>query len=147
MAQLTRNKARQTTFPTTGYTTQVYAAEGRYYKGMYLQAPSGGGDVSPADDSDAQFAGICQSDVEITAAMVAAGTNLVDVLQSIVFWHKGASALAVKANQYQMVDCSDSDTIVLSRSGKTRVGKIVGIDTAKGELIIDAIATSSIPGS
>ena len=142
MAALTKNVKRQTTFPTTGYTTEVFAVAGRYYKGAFLACAAGGGDVGPATNKDEQFAGICQSDIEITAEMVTAGTNKIDVMQGMLFWYKNAT-LAVKANQYKSVDAADTGDLALSSASKTRVGKIVGIDTVKGELFIDATATGS----
>ena len=144
MANLTNNLARQTSFPTTGYTTQVYAAAGRYYKGAFLAVSDGGGDVSIASGDNEQFAGICQTDIEITAAMVTAGTNIIDTLQGILFWYDGAT-LATKANQFKSVDAADSGDLAIAAANKTRVGKIVGVVEGK-RIFVDATATGSRAG-
>ena len=134
MADLTRPKPRQTSFPTVGQTIPKPAEAATYWKGMYLDIPTLGGNVGYCDGSNARFAGICQENKVITVA----GEDL-DVLWGMLFWVK--SDLAVKGNVGKGVAASDTDTLLIAEANKTYVGRIAGVKD--GEMFIDATATYS----
>ena len=92
MADLTRPKLRQTSFPTVGQTAQRPVAIDTYWKGMYMEIPTNGGNSVKAANGDARFSGICQDNKKVTVA----GEDLT-ILWGILFWHESAT-LAVKGN-------------------------------------------------
>ena len=133
MADLTKPKARQTSFPAVGQTIPRPAAVDTYYKGMFLEIPSAGGNTVKAAGGNARFSGICQQNVKIETA----GDDL-DVLWGMFFWYPSAT-LATKANVGKLVTCDDSDTLSVAAANETVVGRIAGVKD--GEAFIDATSS------
>ena len=134
MADLTKPRAYQTSFPAIGQTIPRPAAVDTYYKGMFLDLPKAGGNQVKASGGDLRFSGICQENKKIETA----GDDL-DVLWGIFFWYP-SSTLAVKGNVGKLVTADDSGALALTvAANRSIVGRIAGVKD--GEAFIDATAS------
>ena len=136
MADLTKAKLRQTSFPTVGQTIPMPAAVDTYYNGMFIDIPDAGGNVvKSADGDNHRFVGICQENKKIETA-----GDEVDVLWGMFFWYASAT-LAVKANVGKALKPTDSDTLAIHNGTKAYAGRIAGVKD--GQVFVDATSTFS----
>ena len=133
MADLTKPKARQTSFPAVGQTIPRPAAIDTYWRGMFMEMPLAGGNQRKAAGGNLRFSGICQDNKKVTVA----GEG-VTVLWGMFFWYDSAT-LAVIANVGKNVTCDDSDTLSIAAANETIVGRIAGF--SNGRIFVDATAS------